>query len=127
MVSVKFDESVIAMYRYFGFAVRSVMENRTKSDDKCELKVLELLKCKHKDMEGVPSPVRDLASSHKFCIISPKVIPYVQLLLQIVSCNVGEESLREEGKDIIKLAKSEVESQQTRLSQNLFSVLKILI
>lgn len=114
---MKFDESVIAMYRYSGFAVRSVMKNRTKSDDKSESKVLELLKCKHEDLEGVPSPGRDLASSPQFCIISPKVIPYVQLLSQIVTSNIGEEHLLAEGQDMVKMAKSEVASQQTRLSE----------
>ncbi len=108
---VQFNESTVSLYRYSGFALHSMIETRSKrlSDGpwskRNEIEILESLKCKHNELNHVQSQVKDLDGGC-LSIISPKIIPYVQVLLQNIMSSIGEEQLKTHGHEIIKTAKS---------------------
>ena len=112
--TVDFQESVISLYRYSGFALHSVAENHHNTS---YVQVLEALRCKQTELDEVPSQIHDLNCGGQFTIISPKIIPYVKLLMQLIMLTVGEENLKVNGHEMIKIAKSNVISNSRLLEQ----------
>ncbi len=73
-----------------------MLENRLKStsfsNDKIksiELKVLNAMKCESYEFQNVPSEIQDLTCG-QLCIPTPKIIPFVRLLLQSILSTIND-------------------------------------
>ena len=105
-----YNESMVSIYRYSGFAIHSMVKNRKHSLKKSdEDKVLEAMMCKRDELDSVPKQVWDL-SRGDLCTVSPKIIPFVQLLLKKITLNINEDQLKAKGHMMIELAKSTISS-----------------
>lgn len=95
------------MYRFSGFAIHSLLETRkNKSTNAVEL--LNTLKCHQDEIHEVPEQVKDLGNTQNFCIVTPRIIPYVQLLVKVVTSNINEQQMKAHGHEMIKLAKKKI-------------------
>lgn len=97
------------------------------------MKLTQLLKCKPVD---TPNEVINLAKSHDFTIISPKLVPYVKQLLRLIMDNVREQHLKTEGQNMIKSAKVNLDKQQlsdlfiaclTNIDQDVISIVDVSV
>lgn len=128
-------DSLVSQYRYSGFALHSMIEKRIKNASlaattshnittntarTAELNLLKAMKCKPKELQKVPSQYQDL-SHGDLCIVSPKILPFVDALLKSISSHVTSEQLQTKGKAMMCAAKSAVLSDE---DEPLFLVFK---
>ena len=109
----QFQESTIALYRYGGFALHSLLKSASHSKFVKEI-ILKL--CMEKEAwDTLPEPVQYLQQGG-LTMIKPDLLPFVRKLVEKVTALTNDTKQREHGKRMIENAIREIENDSELFS-----------
>ena len=101
------DEDDVALYCLSGAAMHSMLKLRAKKTDPVKA-VLEMLRIKDKKSTDLPVGIQLLDRGH-LILINPIMLPYVKMVLHIVTQLVNDHTCENYGSHMIEVCKSHVE------------------
>lgn len=106
------SESNVALYRYGGFALHSMMEKRkchiTRANAKNELELLNTLKVRKEEWDGLPPAIQQLTRVG-LDIQSPTLLPLLCKIVEKTFSLVNEKVSRKRGRQMIEHAKQQLD------------------
>ena len=101
-------ESNVALYRYGGFALHSMVQKRrchvSKETVKSELALLESLKVTKEQYSQIPRAIQQL-NRGGLSVPSPTLLPFLRMIVEKTTSLVNDQKCTEHGRHVIKLAK----------------------
>ena len=106
-------ESNVALYRYGGFALHSMVQKRqchvSKETVKIELALLESLKVTKEQYSQIPPAIQQL-NRGGLSVPSPTLLPFLRMIVEKTTSLVNDQKCTEHGRHVIKLVKQELDS-----------------
>ena len=109
--AVTLSESNIALYRYGGFALHSMIQKRqhhVQKGVKSELGLLETLKVTKEQWDQISPAIQQLTRGG-LVVPSPTLLPLLRMIMEKTSSLVNDQTYKEHGRNAIKLAKKELD------------------
>ena len=121
--TTKFYESKTSLLCYGGFALHSMIKKRKKEEAtalaKSELKILESLKATLDESDDIPSAIHHLQQGGLH-IVTPRIIPLLRAVVDKTASLVNEQSCKDHGKEMLKVAEADFCNATTNTFFQLF-------